>query len=356
MTGGWRDPIGEQLRMTTYSTAVLHTLVCPVMLDRAALQAALPDWSGLQLAQPPQVPDGRHPVIIEVWSLRDGLMQGGDLNVHDMWEMTGNLAGLGMGVAGGGAVGAGVGGAAGAATGAGMGMWLGPVGMLWGTAAGAAAGAMFGAAMLGSAGATRAAQWASQTGRQASVNNSRRIGSYNEVIVTVPSRRAGPDGVERDFAYVMATYTDNPMSIMGERLGGWGFGKSPAFGEFPAEGRLEVKVAGRTLFQASRQYMGERRGSAPLLAMNSPVVRHLSQPLLGTLPCNRLMVSCVDRYMEDGAVEVSTARVSLQASEEFLPGLGALARDVVGYEDDATWGAFLATGTPIRLSHPRRLA
>jgi hypothetical protein len=212
-------------RYTTYSTARIDTLVCPVLVDSSALQSLVPQAARLSLPQLPHVPRGNHPVIVEVWRVQDGTIDYGGVSAHQWWEMAAGAAGLGLGGSAGAAVGFGLGGAAGAVNGGALGMRLGLLGWWWGAVTGAAMGATIGAATTASAGARPAARLAAEIGRLASEKTSRVIGTYNEIVVTIPCRRVQAESPTRDVSLVLASYTDSAASILGERLIGWGYKK-----------------------------------------------------------------------------------------------------------------------------------
>jgi len=327
----------------TYSTARIDTLVCPVLVDAKTLRACLPDHVGLTLPHLPHIPKGKHPIIFEVWRVQDGLIDFGGVSAHQWWEIAGGAAGLGFGGTAGAAVGVGIGGATGAASGGALGMWLGPLGWWFGATTGAAVGAAMGAAMTATTGARQAARLAAAVGRRTSETTSRVIGTYNEIIVTVPCRR-----VQRDFSFVLGTYTDSAASILGERLIGWGYRKSPAFGMRSKDGVLELSTGQmRSAFR-----MVSRAESSVMAVSGAPVIAALSQPLLGVLSPDRLVVSYLERSFHGGGVRVTPAEVHLEACDDFIPGLRVLVEDVNGSGENNPWGALSVTGLPVTLSYP----
>lgn len=341
-------------RPPTYSTARLDTLVCPVMVDSRELQSCLPTRGRLSLPRLPHVPAGRHPIIVEIWRVQDGLIEVAGLTAHRWWELAGGAAGLGFGGSAGAALGAGIGGAAGAANGGALGMWLGPLGWWWGATTGAAAGAAAGAAKLATTGATLGARWAAATGRRTSEANSRVIGTYNEIIVTVPCRREYPGGLTHDFAFVLGTYTDSMASMLGESLVGWGYRKSRAFGTHAEDGALEVSTGpSRVPFRIVNRHELPPMPPAVVRSTATQVLTSLSCPLLGVLPANRLMVSFLDRSFEDQEVQVAPVSVRLESSDAFLPGLSGFVSDIDALGNGDPWGAFAVRGLPVRLSYPR---
>jgi len=341
-------------RPPTYSTARLDSLVCPVLVDSGELHSRLP--ARLSLPRLPDVPDGCHPVVVEIWHVQDGLIEFGGQTAHQWWEMTGGAAGLAFGGSTGATLGAGIGSAVGAATGGALGMWLGPLGWWWGAAGGAVAGAAYGATMVGAAGAQRGAEVAADAGYRASVNSSRIIGTYNEIMVTVPCQLAQEEEV-LDVAFVLGTYTDSAASTLGECLIGWGYGKSLALGRRVTDDVLEVNTgsSGQSFKVVSRLAAPAGSFSALRLAA-AQTVRTLSLPLLGVLPVNRLMISFLDRFFEDQAVRVTPVSVRLESSHLVLDGMRAVSSDIEAIGDGAPWGAFAINALPVRLSYPRSLA
>jgi hypothetical protein len=326
------------------------------MVDARRLQACLPENTQLSLPRLPHVPENMHPVIVEIWRVCDGLIQFGDLDAHNLWELAGSAVGIGFGSCTGAALGAGMGSIAGAANGGALGMLFGPFGAWWGAAAGAAAGATAGATMLATTGAIRAARWAAAAGRRTSENNSRVIGTYNEILVTVPCCRLSRANRIEDYSFVLATYTDSPASMLGESLIGWGYRKSPAVGKRGKDGALEVIVGESPLpFRVITRQESVPCPASGLSLGDSQAVTALSRPILGILPPRRLMLSFLDRSFEHPAVRVNSAAVSIEGDDAFLPGLGRFESNIDAFERGNPWGSFLMTGLPVTLSYPREI-
>jgi hypothetical protein len=335
-------------RPPTYSTASLDSVICPVMVDSKAISACLPENCGLSLPRLPDTPKNLHPIIIESWRVNNGLIEVGGVNAHRMWELAGNAAGMGIGGTAGAAVGAGIGGAAGAANGAGLGMVFGPLGLLWGAAAGAALGAAAGAVTIGAAAAVNFGRLAGVAGRQVSETNSRVIGTYDEIVVSVPCSRVGQNSEVTDFNLVLGAYTDSTASILGERVVGWGFNKVRAAISRPTASRVDM-TAGTdfvSLWSKKGKPVAARRSST------SHLWKVLSQPLLGILPPGRVRVSFLERSFEADGVRKTPVTVRLTANLASLPGLQNLsaAIDALG---SSPWGALALTGLPVTLSYPR---
>jgi hypothetical protein len=338
----WRPP--------TYSTARLDSLVCPVLVDAGELRSRLPPR--LSLPRFPDVPDGCHPAIVEIWRVQDGLIEFGGQTAHEWWELTGGAAGLAFGGSAGAALGVGIGSAVGAANGGAMAMWLGPVGWWCGAIGGATAGAAYGAMTVGTAGALYGAQAAADAGYRASENSSRVIGTYNEIIVTVPCQLAHEDGV-LDAAFVLGTYTDSMASALGEWLIGWGYGKSLVLGGRATHEVLEVNApSSGESFKAVTRLVPPTVPLSALRVTAPQTLRTLSLPLLGVMPANRLMISFLDRSFEARAVRVTPASVRLESSDAILSGLSTVSPDIVALGNGEPWGAFTINALPVRLSYP----
>jgi hypothetical protein len=132
-------------------------------------------------------------------------------------------------------------------------------------------------------GAVGGAHLAAQAGRILSETNSRVIGTYNEIIVTVPCRRADPEGGARGFAFVLATYTDSLASILGEWIVGWGYRKSEAFGGRDSGGHLEVSNArSGVLIRLDSREASPPRSSAGLRSTAPEVVARCLAPSAST--------------------------------------------------------------------------
>ena len=208
--------------------------------------------------------------------------------------------------------------------------------------------------MAATTGAIRGAQSGADVGRRTSEANSRVIGTYNEIIVTVPCHRAQREGPAGEFAFVLGSYTDSAASMLGEQLVGWGYRKSQAFGVRADDGTLDVSIGpcGAPLRVVSRQASPPVRPTV-VRSTATHVLTSLSYPLLGVLPADRLMVSFLDRAFEDQAVRVTPMSVRLESSDAFLPGLRGFVSDIDAIGKSGPWGAFAVTGLPVRLSYPR---
>ncbi|MEA3247558.1 MAG: hypothetical protein U9Q74_15500 [Gemmatimonadota bacterium] len=353
-------PAGAE-RPAVYSTARLGTLVCPVFVPVGAVEAALRRASpSLAPARLAGVPRGKHPVIVEVWRVQDGVPWFGAMNAHDWSAAAGAVVGAGVFAGVGAVVGAGLGafralgaaetavGPAGSARDASRGRGRriagrlvdGIADSLTGIADGAGIGARGGWALGGRA-ARRQSEW-----------RSRVIGTYNEIIITVPcAARRG--ATERRFSYVLATCTDSPASMLGERAVGWGYRKVEARGSRMPDGTLQVTVA------AADRPLRLRPGNAGAVVEWSPAVAaratlaSLEAPLLGTLADGRLRISYFDRAHGAAGATLRGVDVAIESLDALVPGAGAGAVRVPAFGSRAPWGAVYAEDVPVALTHPR---
>ncbi len=289
----WRPPI--------YSTARLDALVCPVLVERDVLAATLPVPGRLTLPPMPGVPGGLHPVILEVWRVNDGSIEFAGLPLHGWWEMAGRWWGQ--------AIGAALGGRA----------TKGPDAETWGRIA-----------------------------RGASEASSRVIGTYNEVLATVPCT-LDVAGRPIDVSFVLRACTDSPFSLVGERFFGWGYRKTSAQGRVAADGSIDMELARGERVRVSTSASPESAASP------ATVISAFTRPLLGVRPPGRLMLSYLDRTFTHPTVNVRGLHVALEGAGLLHAALAASSGAHSPSTVENPWGAFLVTGLPSTLTYPRAL-
>jgi hypothetical protein len=336
-----------------HSAAIIDALVCPIRVDRARLAACLPSVDGLSLA-PARGRAGRsHSVLIEVWRVRDGRVEAAGLDVHGWSNLAGGAAGLAVGGASGGAVGATFGGVAGAAGGGLMGLPFGPAGLLFGALAGAAAGLWTGAAFGAAGAAAYGAGLLGAASRRLSETGSRLLGTYGEILVTTPcvlETARGPLQV----AFVLAMYTDSRISRWGEAALGFAFGKRPAR-MLVDGGHLEAQTtSGARLLRISLQ---ARRRRQPFLRTGPAAARvraAAAMPLLGQRS-GRVVLSGLERDLDDGAVRLWPAPGSVEVGGGLVPGVPAGFHTLTALSARSSRGAFVVTDLPVYLTYPQLL-
>lgn len=336
-----------------HSGALIDALVCPIRVDRARLAASLPPVGGLSLGPAPGSVGRSHPVLIEVWRVRDGRVEAAGLDLHGWSNLAGGAAGLAVGGASGAAVGATFGGVAGAAGGGVMGLPFGPAGLLFGALAGGAAGLWTGAAFGAAGAATYGAGLLGAASRRLSETGSRLLGTYGEILVTTPCVLETAHG-PLQVAFVLAMYTDSRISRWGEAALGFAFGKRPARMLLDS-GHLEAQTAtGARLLRISLQ---ARRRRQPLLGTGPAAARvraAAAMPLLGQRS-GRVVLSRLERDLDDGAVRLWPALGSIEVGGGCVPGVAAGFHTLAALAARSSRGAFVITDLPVHLTYPQPL-
>ncbi len=304
-----------------HSAAIIDALVCPIRVDRARLAACLPPVDGLSLG-PARGRSGRsHPVLIEVWRVRDGRVEAAGLDVHG-WSQAGRWGGwLGGGGASGGAVGATFGGVVGAAGGGVMGLPFGPAGLFsarWPGRGGAldGCGIRRGGGRRVRRGAVRSAS------RRIERDRLSLAWSYAEMLVTTPwcSR---PPRAKRCPSRSCWRCTPTAVSPAGVKLR-WGSRSASArHGCRSTAADLEVQTSGRRNVAAGRRYAPPSRQPLPDRCGRGEGVRATAaMPLVGQRS-GRAVLSGLERDFDDGAVRLWPASGRLEVADGFVPGVPA---------------------------------
>jgi hypothetical protein len=273
--------------------------VLAILVDAEQVRAAVKRRTQASLSPHPDVPNGRHPLIIEIWRVSRGRMEPGGIDLHSWSERAGH--GLGMVLSG------------------------------------------------------RAGELAAKVGRvarQVSETGSRTLGSFNEVLVTVPNVVAVGQHI-RFPSLVLGMYTDSALSRLGDRLFGFGFNKQMAHIARSGFEHFEVREPdGRRLFQAkllpSSNTLRPTEGSVAALRTC------LARPLLGQHGGSGV-VSYLDRFFEESHVRVRGARGSLVIGDGFINGIEPGTYDIKPATLGHPWGAFSAANVPVKLSFPKAL-
>jgi len=277
-----------------YATGALVDATTIVLPLGFALVEGMCRNAGVGLGRLAGAPAGRHPLLVQLWGVRDGRAELRGTDQHAWSERVGaatsTLAGAG----------------AGAALGAGLGSLMGPLGAFWG----AAAGWMGGTAL----GQTSGGAWA----RRVSQETSRILGTYAELAVTIPGAHL-PDG-RGPFQLVWGMYTDNAISQATAGTFGYGFGKRLT--EIPRDGlqAWTVRDRGATVFEATLETPDDwtRPAASPLFGEIEPWL-HL--PLLGRPRPGRFAFSYLDRDHAAANVEVAAAPGSITIGPGFMEGV-----------------------------------
>jgi hypothetical protein len=324
----------------------------PLMIDTGHLVEILRPFRRLSLSRVPEAPEGKHPVCVDLWQVRDGRPETRGIDQHTWSEMAGTATGawaagpLGM------AAGAGYGALSGATAGGLTGAWLGPAGWLWGATAGWIAGAAMGAASGVTAGATYGASAGAQAGRGLSEMTSRTVGTYHEVMVSIPHVVAR-NGSGSPHLFVIGMHTDSPVSLWTQQAFGFGFNKHLATISSERFRSVEVRSRDGELLISVALAPAEPHAWRPARDRPElePVRRWLSQPLLGHVG-NRLTRSYLDRFYDDASVRLAPVSGSLVTSRAFGAGVPPGEYDIRPSVSGHNLGAFQAAGVPVRLTYP----
>lgn len=285
-------------RPPPHSGARLDLVVMAMMMDTKQLSAAVSKRAQATLGRHASIPKGRHPLIIEIWRVSDGRMEPGGRDLHSWSERAGR--GLGMVLS-------------------------------LGRSAGVAAN-------LG------------RLARQVSEVGSKVLGSFNEVMVTVPHIE-GLDPRIPSPSLVLGMYTDSPISRLGDRIFGFGFDKRIAHIVRSGFERFEVREPdGKLLLQARLAASGE----IPITAKAPGALLRtcLAKPLIGKRGRHGLVLSRLDRFFEGAQVRVRGAVGSVVIGDGFIDGIHPGENAIEPATARHPWGAFSATNVSVKLSFP----
>jgi hypothetical protein len=177
------------------------------------------------------------------------------------------------------------------------------------------------------------------------------VASYNELIAVVPNTlRSDRDG--QLHAYVLGMASDGPMSILGDRMMACGYKK--AFLPISRYGFARYRVA-----DAGRRQVMQMTAREPRAAAWARVDHRLdayrvvfSQPLLGHLGAGMFAVSYLDRFLDGDAVRFAPAAGRLEIGS-FVKGLPAGTYEVERLSSRRPLGAFHARAVATAVTFPR---
>jgi hypothetical protein len=328
------------------TTIVLHVDVAPL---RAVLESA-----GVAILPMPRFPDGKHPVLLDLWHVGSGRIVSPSLDQHD-WSASAGAALAAMTGAWRGAVwGSGLGAMRGAAAGAALTRSSGPLAQGWAAAAGWYMGGAFGSMAGAASSAAKEAGAGASAARGWSEGVSEAIGSYDEVLVGVPNA-VRQDGDGRPCTYVLGMVSNGPISIWGDRALRCGYKKRGA--EIRRDGfdRYEVRQRGGP--SALNAVMVAGAASAWGIAdVRLKEYRCLfEQPLLGHLGGHRYALTFLDRFLDAEKARWAPAVAEIAIAGGFIEGLpgGFFRADALSPEHP--WGAFQTSAVSARLTLPRHV-
>jgi hypothetical protein len=354
LTGTPRKPWNSGARIDA-STFVL-------MADASALRASLAPI-GVELSSFPHAPPGTHPVCFDLWHVRDGRIEAAGVDQH-AWSATAGAATTAAAASWlGGTAGMGLGALQGATRGGRLGNSLGPLGWIWGATGGWVAGGVWGGAAGAAVGALRGAAVGASTARSMSHAMSRSYGNYDEVMVTVPNALR-PGGQSERHLFVLGTYSNGPVSILGDRLQRCGYGKRPR--NIHSRGWQHYDVchgSASACLSAAFDSTGERPGGrageragqrewVPVDARLDPFRALFAQPLLGHRRDGSFAVSFLDRFLDAPEIRWTPVSGRITVTRDFMARVPAGEFELPGLSVDRPWGAFQATSILAKITPP----
>ena len=321
-----------------------------LVLTRVEHLRAVLDPLGITLVPFPHVPEGHHPVCVDLWHIESGRLESGGIDQHDLSSAAGATATALTGGWMGSAAGGGLGAIGGAAAGAFIGAPLGPIGSWWGSIAGYLAGGTLGATAGAAMGASRGAALGAGTAREMSEAVSRTVGTYQEVLVATPNA-VPPGGGGRTCSCSACTATTR-YPIWGDRAQGCGYGKRAATIRRDGFRSYEVDHQGPA---AGLSGVFDAAPADAWAASDARLEHHralFAQPLLGSLGHGGFAVSALGRFLDDPEVRWAPVSGRLTVAAEFAAGLPAGDFPVSALSPDDPWGAFQATRVLTKVTPP----
>jgi hypothetical protein len=296
-----KDNAGPRREPPSHSTARLDAAVLPLLVDAKRLASAIGKNGRLRLRRIPGIPAGRHPIVVEIWRVTNGRLELGGIDTHT-----------------------------------------------WSARAGRALGDALSVSRRSALGRTLGAM-----AEKVSALGSKTLGSFNEILVTVPNVVVGGDQ-RRIASWVLGMYTDSPLSMWGDRLTGFGFGKRLGIIKRSALGGCEVRsLDGRRLMIATLQPRGARRHGST--RPGAAVRRWMTRPLVGQLTPLALARSHFRRLFDGPDVRVQAVAGELFVAEGFLEGFDPVRLTIEASSAGRPYGGFTAECLDVKLSFPIRL-
>jgi len=285
----------------SHSTARLDASVLTMLVDAKQVASAIGANCRVRLRRLPGLPAGRHPIVVEIWQVTNGRLELGGLDMHT-----------------------------------------------WSRRAGRALGDVLSVSRGSTLGRTLGAM-----GEKVSALGSKTLGSFNEVLVTVPNVVVGGDR-SRLVSWVLGMYTDSPVSMWGDRLTGFGFGKRLGIIKRSARGDCEVRsLDGERLMIAALQPRGARRHGRTRAA--AVVRRWMTRPLVGRPAPTVLARSHFRRLFAGPDVRIQGVAGELFVAKGFLEGLDPVRLAIEPSGAGRPYGGFTAECLDVKLSFPIRL-
>jgi hypothetical protein len=322
-----------------------------IMVDAAPLAASLAARFPIALRRVTGAPEGKHPVCLELWRVRDGRFEMSGVDQHEWSALAGSTVGAALGTHTGALLGSTYGATVAATMGGLAFSWLGPLGALWGASAGFVAGATSGGLAGASAGSAFGEEILRRTAREASDAAARRLGTYHETALLVPNV-VRHDGSGPPHQFVLGMLTDSALSKWEAEAVGHGFGKQLATVRCrPFQDWKWTGDDGRSLLEA--RFAPSSEPSSPRDESALAIFREWTRaPFLGPNVAGELVATDVDRFLDDDSGVVPGSGVLSVAGgfTDFLePGQYEL-----GGEDSRHGFALHARDVFVRVTRPGR--
>jgi hypothetical protein len=343
--------MSDPRRRSYSSRARTHATSAFVLVPFESVRVELASL-GLEVERAAAVPEGTHPVWLDLGYIERGAAEAGGVDQHTWWQWAGEAAGGAAWWAAGAAMGGAASAGSGAVALAMLGSWLGPAGFWSGAAAGWLGGAGLGAVAGGIAGAAYGRALGARSGRSLSATTSQALGCYREAIVAVPNVVGKRDGTR--YLYVLAMHTDGPVAVWGDGMLRYGYRKrlgtlsGRKFELYEVrDGRGERLLRAETRRPAAAAWRRPRQ-----MAGIAGALDWISQPLLGHLGGDRFAVSVLERRYFGAGVQVAPAVGRLWTREPLAPLIGEGQHELLPLGPRRPWGAFTVHNVEACVTYP----
>jgi hypothetical protein len=222
-----------------------------------------------------------HPVVLELWNIREGRLQIDDRGQEEVWSDFGAM--------------------------------LGTFGGAWaGAATSVVAGRRNGASLAGTVEA--GARMGARATRRLSALVSSPFANYREVMIAVPGVRH--PGTE-PCAFVLQMYSDSLFAVTGARVGGYGYNKVLANIVARDDRWIVTDRGGLQVLDVSLRV--EQLADVVEQPRNAEVLRWMQGPLLGRTE-QSIKISYVQRGVDEPGVRFATASGAIGVGPEPLTG------------------------------------
>jgi hypothetical protein len=293
------------------SGAHLSGLLLRVPCERRRVEAEVARFGPLRLARDPDCPPDLHPVHFELWSVHDGALHFGAIDQHRLARRIGAA-------------------------------WGQAVGGLWGAMLAPWGGPRYERELP-----SRVAEWYAQAVSRATASS---VGTYHEVMVSVPGVILMDDELSQEHAWVVGMMTDSALARWADVAFGFGYRKVLGRIERDPRGNWTVSTdSGRRLVSVIR-HPTKRSPDVDVRRIDDA----LQKPLLGSPRPGRLARSPLRRSLAQPGAHVVPAAVSIEAAPTFMSALLPECLEVGPYTNDGSWGAIEFSDLEALVGYPSR--